>query len=167
MGLLADNQNFGLRMYRECRESFPRHRLQSQSLVSDPGIHHGTCVTHVPWCMSVLLTRAGGENVPGIPGACTNSLWEMTFNNSIANVISRWPYDTRVQVNIRHDLVVPFPTYSLHRLSLLTGKSQGNRDFMVGYFKGLHFIILTRPVIMKQVLSNYMARYCSLNLFQI
>ena len=27
--------------------------------------------THVPWCMSGPLTRDGGENVPGIPGACT------------------------------------------------------------------------------------------------
>ena len=46
---------------------FTRHRLQRKSLVSDPGLHHGTCVTHVPWCMSGSLTRGGGENVPGIP----------------------------------------------------------------------------------------------------
>ena len=58
-------------MRRECRwERFPRHRFQRKPLVSDPGMHHGTCVTHVPWCMSGLLTRGGGENVPGIPGAC-------------------------------------------------------------------------------------------------
>ena len=24
--------------------------------VSDPGMHHGTCVTHVPWCIPGLLT---------------------------------------------------------------------------------------------------------------
>ena len=36
----------------------------------DSGMHHGTCVTHVPWCMSWSLTRGGKENVPGIPGAC-------------------------------------------------------------------------------------------------
>ena len=29
-------------------------------------MHHGTCVTHVPWCMSGSLTRGNGENVPGI-----------------------------------------------------------------------------------------------------
>ena len=46
------------------------HRLQRKPLVSDPSMHHGTCVTHVPWCMSGSLTRGGGENVPGIPGAC-------------------------------------------------------------------------------------------------
>ena len=53
---------------------FPRHRLQRKLLVSDPGMHHGTCVTHVPWCMSGSLTRGGGENVPGIPGACAPAI---------------------------------------------------------------------------------------------
>ena len=28
-------------------------------------------VTHLPWRISVSLTRGGGENVPGILGACT------------------------------------------------------------------------------------------------
>ena len=48
----------------------PCHRLERTPLVSDPVMHHGTCVTHVPWCMSGSLTGGGGENVPGIPGAC-------------------------------------------------------------------------------------------------
>ena len=56
-------------MRRECQERFPRHRLQRKLLVSDPGMHHDTCVTHVPWCMSESLTRSGRENVPGIPSA--------------------------------------------------------------------------------------------------
>ena len=47
-----------------------RHQLQRELLVSDPGMHHDTCVTHVPWCLSGSLTRGGGENVPGIPSAC-------------------------------------------------------------------------------------------------
>ena len=44
--------------------------------VSHPDMHHGTCVPHVPRCMPGSLTIAvsfeigGGENVPGIPGAC-------------------------------------------------------------------------------------------------
>ena len=37
-------------MCRECRERF--------SHTSDPYMHHGTCLTHVPWCMSGSLTRA-------------------------------------------------------------------------------------------------------------
>ena len=69
-GPLTRYENCGLRMRRECQERFPRHWLQRKPLVSDPGMHHGTCVTHVPWCMSGSLTRGGGENAPGIPGAC-------------------------------------------------------------------------------------------------
>ena len=46
MGLLPHRQNWGLSMRRECRERFPSHRLQMKPLVSDPGMHHGTCVTH-------------------------------------------------------------------------------------------------------------------------
>ena len=68
MGLLPDTQNCGLRMRRECWERFPRYRFQRKLLVSDPGMHHGTCVRHVPRCMSGSLTRGDGENVPGIPG---------------------------------------------------------------------------------------------------
>ena len=89
MGLLPDTWNCWLRMRWECRERFPRHRLQRKLLVSDPGMHHGTCVTHVPWCMSGSLTRGGGENVPGIPDACATrnftylarGLWIETQNN--------------------------------------------------------------------------------------
>ena len=52
-------------MRRECREPFPRHRIQRKPPVSDPDMHHGTCIAHVPWCMPGSLTRGGGENVPG------------------------------------------------------------------------------------------------------
>ena len=60
MGLFPDTQNRGLRMRRECRERFPRHRLQRKPLVNDPGMHHGTCVTHVPRCTSGSLNCGGG-----------------------------------------------------------------------------------------------------------
>ena len=46
------------------------HQLQRKPLVSDPGMHHSTRFTHVPWCMSGSLIHGGGNNVPGIPGAC-------------------------------------------------------------------------------------------------
>ena len=48
----------------------PPPQLQRKPLVSDPSMHRGTCGTHVPWCMLGSLTHGGGENVPGIPGAC-------------------------------------------------------------------------------------------------
>ena len=51
MGLLPDTQNCGLRMRRECWERFPPPQW-----FSNPDMHHGTCVTHVPWCMPGLLT---------------------------------------------------------------------------------------------------------------
>ena len=62
MGLLPDTHNCEMHLHRECRERFPHHRLQMKPLVSDPGMHHGTCVTHVPWRMSGSLARCGGDN---------------------------------------------------------------------------------------------------------
>ena len=38
---------------------FPTRRLQKKPLVSDLDMHHGTCVTHVPWCMSGSLISGG------------------------------------------------------------------------------------------------------------
>ena len=70
MALLPDTQNYEPRMRRECRERFSSTHLEGNPLVSDPSMRHGTCVAHVPWCMSGLLMPGGGENFPGIPGAC-------------------------------------------------------------------------------------------------
>ena len=44
--------------------TFSPHPTSKKPLVSDPGMHHGTCVTHVPGCMSGSLTRGDGEDVP-------------------------------------------------------------------------------------------------------
>ena len=49
--------------------------FSSPPRVSDPDMHHGTCVTHVRWCLpgsltSGLLWSQWRGNVPGIPGAC-------------------------------------------------------------------------------------------------
>ena len=41
-----------------------------KTVVSDLGMHHGTCVRHVPWCMSGSPTRGvggGGETFPAFP----------------------------------------------------------------------------------------------------
>ena len=68
MGILPDTRNCGLRMRRECRERFPRHRLLRKPLLSDPGMHHGTCMTQVSWCMSGSLTRGGRKKTfPALP----------------------------------------------------------------------------------------------------
>ena len=47
--------------------TFSRNRLIRKPLVSDRGMHHGTCVTHAMWCMSVSLTRGSGESFPAFP----------------------------------------------------------------------------------------------------
>ena len=71
---------------------FPTRRLQRKPLVSDPGMHHGTCVTHVPWCMSGSLTCGGGENVPGIPSACAPAIlriWQEAHGKTIESSFLR------------------------------------------------------------------------------
>ena len=74
--------------------------------VSDPDMHHGTCVTHVPWCMPGSLTsgflwnRRWGGNVPGIPGACA------TFNFTH---LVRGPWcEIIVMSAIAHDIYVMY-----------------------------------------------------------
>ena len=52
MGFLPDTENCGLRMRRECRERFLRHRIQR---------------THVPWCMPGSLTSGDGKSFPAFP----------------------------------------------------------------------------------------------------
>ena len=70
MGLLPDMQNCRLRMRRGMPGTFPPSTTSKEPPVSDPGMYHDTCVTHVPWCISGSLTRGGTEKVPGILGAC-------------------------------------------------------------------------------------------------
>ena len=64
-------------MLRECRERFPRHLLQRTPPVSDPGMHYGTGVTHVP-----------NLNVPGIHGARTthNFAYLVTAQGSVTYI---------------------------------------------------------------------------------
>ena len=57
LGLLPDTQNCGMSMRRECREHFRRYRLQRKLLVSDPDMHHGTCVRHARAVMHVGITN--------------------------------------------------------------------------------------------------------------
>ena len=70
MGLLPDTSNCGLNMCRECRERFPRHRLQRNRGLAIPACSTARAWPHVPWYMPGSLTHGGRENVPGIPGAC-------------------------------------------------------------------------------------------------
>ena len=81
--------------------TFSRNRLQRKRLVNDPGMHHGTCVTQVPWCMSGSLTRGFGENVPGIPGACATRNFTYLARGTLA--ITSFRSNMTVWVTIRDE----------------------------------------------------------------
>ena len=81
--------------------TFSPHRLKRKLLVSNPDMHHSTCVTHMPWCMSGSLTRRGGENDTGIPGTCATrnftylarSPWRKILASSATSVSNNgWKY---------------------------------------------------------------------------
>ena len=80
----------GLRMLQECRDSFLcHHRL------SDRDIHHGTCMTPVPWCRPGLLTggfpwRGGWENISGIPSACATRTFTYLARGPLGQVTCRF-----------------------------------------------------------------------------
>ena len=67
LGLLPDTQNCGCACAGNAMNVFPAPR------VSDTDMHHGTCVTHVPWCMpgslisGFLWSRWRGETFPAFP----------------------------------------------------------------------------------------------------
>ena len=77
LGLLSDTQNCVLRMRRECRERFPRHRFQGKWLVNYPGMRHRTCVTHVPWspCVGMSVSFCSFPCVSDIYCTATRFLW--------------------------------------------------------------------------------------------
>ena len=50
-------------------------------------MHHGTCITHVPWFMSGSLTWGGGKNVPGIRGACALAISRHIYDYKMIYVL--------------------------------------------------------------------------------
>ena len=91
---------------------FPAIDFLRRSLVSDPGMHHSTCVTHVPWCMSRSLTRGSGKNVPGIPGACATRNFTFTSGKRSMDTplhygpfvmgVHRWLSEGASQIDLSH-----------------------------------------------------------------
>ena len=64
MGLLPDAQK--LRVAHAHAPEMPGAisppPTSKQTVISDPGMHHGTCVTHLPWCLSgSLIARWRGK----------------------------------------------------------------------------------------------------------
>ena len=75
-------------------------------------MHHDTCVTHVPWCMSGSLTRGGGENVPGSPGACPTR--DFTYLSRGPCKIHLHFFLTDQLRGVFHDFVEDCEIWSLH-----------------------------------------------------
>ena len=95
------------------RSVFPATDFKRKTLVSDYGMHHGTCARHVPWCMSGSLTCGGEENVPCIPSACA------THNFTY---LVRGPLGTHMsQTGIKCRMLVYISTLSLFSIAHMYG----------------------------------------------
>ena len=107
---------------RECRKGISRHQLQRKSLAIDPGVHQGTCVTHVLWCMSGSLARDGGENVPGIPGACaTHNFTYLARGPWMSGAAAGWVPQTSVRMvraNVDQRKWSPYTEHALQRRNM-------------------------------------------------
>ena len=60
-------------MRRECREPFPRRRLLRKPLVSDPGMHHGTCRDACQGRLPAVV----GKTIPAFPANAQPAIWRI------------------------------------------------------------------------------------------
>ena len=107
--------------------------------VSDPDMYHGTCVTHVPWCMLGSLTSAflwnlRWGNVPDITGACAaNNFTDLvrgpcTENQARDTEDSR--YNRSVSVSAVGIAIVTSPvTSNVIYITLMTSRGNLERLF--------------------------------------
>ena len=88
--------------------------------VSDPDMHHSTCVTHVPWCMLGSLTngflwsRSRGKTFPAFPAHAqptTLRIWKEAHGASL--------YPTHTS-SISGQSNLPFLEYGYQNLTLKT-----------------------------------------------
>ena len=56
--VIMDSCNGPLARYVKLRVAHGPGTFSSKPRISDPDMHHGTCVTHVPWCMPGSLTSS-------------------------------------------------------------------------------------------------------------
>ena len=135
MSLLPDTWNCGLRMRRECRVRFPRHRRQRKSLISDPGMHHGTCVTHLPWCMYGSLNRGGEKKFPAFPAHAQPIIlriwWEAHVCKTLSDVIDNQEIlrKTYKALNVAHVQISPM--YQWHLAQVMFSESNSTVNYQV------------------------------------
>ena len=105
---------------------FPRQRSQRKLLVSDPGMHHGTCVTHVPWCMPGSLTRGGEENVPGIPGAYATLVFTYLVRGPLRDsIIIATSLQAHLYGNVCVSFIYMYKPSDVYRLQPITSSDCG------------------------------------------
>ena len=104
-------------MLRECQEPFLHHRLKRKPPVSDPGMHDGTCVTHVPGTCRDLWPAVAGKTFPAFPAHAQTTIlriWQEAHCNIILkNCQSRrqtWTAAANTGItNIMLPLPLPLP----------------------------------------------------------
>ena len=75
---------------------FPANALKGNRGLAIPACIMARAGPHVPWCMSGSLTCGGGENVPGIPGACA----ARNFTYLVRGPLSPWSWpEERVAIS--------------------------------------------------------------------
>ena len=89
-------------------------------------MHHGTCVTHVSWCMSGSLTRCDRENVPDILGACaTRNFTDLARSPLLLKKITQEVSHSRLPIyspilKSRELSKLPDLCFGFHKFSSLT-----------------------------------------------
>ena len=133
-------------MRRECRKHFPRQWLQMKPLVSDPGMHHGTCVTHVPWCMSGSLTRGGGKKTfPAFPVHAQPAIiriWQEAHGTSIHHLPLDCQHTGTVMQNFNYSFEAK-KSFWINSLVAITRRHNIYMTFTKSYIKKLRKIVIT------------------------
>ena len=100
---------------------FPASDFNRKRQNCDPGMHHGTCVTHVPWCSDAVMQKFNVMVTPPM----LNSLW------GTGHMASSWKYCFRWWVVSwsapRHYLNICCGFFQLHHREQTLVKSFVNR----------------------------------------
>ena len=125
-------------MRRECRERFPHHWLQKKPLVrrSRHASRH-VRLMHVSWCMSGSLTRGGGKNVPGIPGACVTRYFTYLAKGPFRQTFFR------DAVHISHEICTRIVMFCCVLIIFSFPVCRYATDCLVGRFSVIHIFTVT------------------------
>ena len=91
--------------------------------VSDPDMHHGTCVTHVPWCMpgSVITGFFWSQwrvNIPIIPGACATHSFTYLVRAHSTGMVRYVNHRNVFKIHLELQLLLPGTNVLIHLLDV-------------------------------------------------